>query len=107
MKQYWFEKGEPQRKVYIARQQAYHGGTIGAMSMSGMPARKVPYDGIMMPNVAFVGAADAFHQKEEYETEADFVARLVKEIEEVFERIGAKNIISFRYIDSVFWRYRL
>lgn len=94
-KQYWFEQGEPQRKVYVAREQAYHGGTIGAMSISGMPARKVPYDGITMPNVEFVGAADAFHRKRADETEVAFVNRLVLEIEQVFERVGAKNIISF------------
>ena len=95
MKQYWIEKGEPQRKVYVSRRQAYHGGTIGAMSISGMPARKLQYDGIMMPNVEFVGAADAFHRRGEDETEEDFVERLIEEIEEVFERVGVDNIISF------------
>jgi adenosylmethionine-8-amino-7-oxononanoate aminotransferase len=94
-RQYWFEKGEPQRKVYVARRQAYHGGTIGAMSISGMPARKVPYDGITMPNVEFVGAPDAFHRKGETETEEQFVERLIREIEDVFERVGPQNVISF------------
>ncbi|KAL5375330.1 hypothetical protein PMIN06_011522 [Paraphaeosphaeria minitans] len=65
------------------------------MSISGMPASKVPYDGITMPNVEFVGAADAFHRKKVDETDVAFMIRLVSEIEEVFERVGAKNIISF------------
>jgi adenosylmethionine-8-amino-7-oxononanoate aminotransferase len=94
-KQYFHEKGESQRRFFISRRQAYHGGTIGAMSISSMPARKVPYDGIFMPNVVFVGAADAFHSKGKFESEADFVIRLVKEVEDVIEKVGAENIISF------------
>jgi adenosylmethionine-8-amino-7-oxononanoate aminotransferase len=79
----------------VSRKQAYHGGTIGAMSISGMPGRKIPYDGITMPNVEFVGAADTFHRKEDMETEEKFVERLVKEIEEVLERVGPQNVVSF------------
>lgn len=99
-KQYWFEKGQ-RRTVYVTRRQSYHGATIGAMSISDMPARKVPYDGITMPNVVFVGAADAFHHQGVDETETSFVTRLLHEIEETFERIGPENIISFRQVDLV------
>ena len=31
-RQYWVEKGEPQRGKLIARKQSYHGNTIGALS---------------------------------------------------------------------------
>jgi len=51
-------QGEPHQEIYVVRQQGYHCGTVGAMSISGMPTRKVPYDGIMMPNIEFFGAAD-------------------------------------------------
>lgn len=50
----------------------------------------------MMPNVEFVCAADMFHQREKDESDSEFWARLLKEFEEVFERIGVKTVISFR-----------
>lgn len=34
-RQYWLEKGEPQRKYIIARFPAYHGNTLGALGVSG------------------------------------------------------------------------
>lgn len=94
-RQYWFEKGETQRTIFVARRQAYHGNTIGAMSVSGMAGRKVPYDGILLQSVAFVGAADAYHHQRADEDEAQYVERLVAETEEEFVRLGPENIISF------------
>ncbi|KAH7346091.1 aminotransferase class 3 [Pyrenochaeta sp. MPI-SDFR-AT-0127] len=94
-RQYWFEKGETQRKFYVARKQGYHGNTIGAMSVSSVIGRKMPYDAILLPNVTFVSPADAYHGREEEETEEQFVARLVAEVEQEFVRLGPQNIISF------------
>jgi adenosylmethionine-8-amino-7-oxononanoate aminotransferase len=33
-RQYWVEKGEPQRKYIIARFPSYHGNTLGALAVS-------------------------------------------------------------------------
>jgi len=33
-RQYWLERGEPQRKYIIARFPAYHGNTLGALGVS-------------------------------------------------------------------------
>lgn len=94
-RQYWFEKGETHRKFYVARKQGYLGNTIGAMSTSSVIGRKIPYEDILLPNVSFVSAADAYHNREEDETEEKFFARLVSEIEQEFLRLGPQNVISF------------
>lgn len=94
-RQYWFEKGEPQRKYFVARRQGYHGNTIGAMSVSSVLGRKVPYSDIMLPYVSFVSPADAYHHQLASETEKQYAKRLVDEIEEEFLRLGPENIISF------------
>jgi adenosylmethionine-8-amino-7-oxononanoate aminotransferase len=94
-RQYWFEKGEMQRTRYVARRQGYHGNTIGAMSVSSVLGRKVPYEDILMGNVGFVAPADEFHGRREGESEGEFVKRLVREVEEEFLRIGPETIISF------------
>jgi adenosylmethionine-8-amino-7-oxononanoate aminotransferase len=94
-RQYWFEKGERHRKFYVARKQGYHGNTIGALSVSSVIGRKIPYEDILLPNISFVSAADAYHNGKEEETEEQFVARLVSEIEQEFLRLGPQNVISF------------
>lgn len=94
-RQYWFEKGETQRKVYVSRKQGYHGNTIGAMSASSFVGRKIPYQDILLPNVHHVSAADPFHGRIGEETEEQISERLVAELEENFLQIGPENIISF------------
>jgi adenosylmethionine-8-amino-7-oxononanoate aminotransferase len=34
VRQYWVEKGEPQRKYIVARTPSYHGNTLGALGVS-------------------------------------------------------------------------
>jgi adenosylmethionine-8-amino-7-oxononanoate aminotransferase len=41
--QYWFNTGSPQKNEFIAFTEAYHGDTIGAMSIGRMPAFHKPY----------------------------------------------------------------
>jgi adenosylmethionine-8-amino-7-oxononanoate aminotransferase len=94
-RQYWFERREKQRKFYVARSQDYHGNTFGAMSISSVVRRKFPYEDVLLPNVSFVSAADAYHDRKDEETEAHFVTRLVMEIEQEFLRLGPQNVISF------------
>ena len=42
-RQYWVEKGEPQRGRLIARKQSYHGNTIGALSAGGNEGRRAQF----------------------------------------------------------------
>lgn len=94
-RQYWFEKGERQRKFYVSRRQGYLGNTIGAMSVSSVIGRKISFEEILLPNVAFVSPADAYHGAKMEETEEEFVARLTMEVEQEFLRLGPQNVISF------------
>ncbi|KAF7562062.1 hypothetical protein G7046_g2075 [Stylonectria norvegica] len=93
--QYWFEKGQTERTHFISRRQSYHGNTIGAMSVSTVLARRVPYNNMMLPHVSTVSPADAYHNMRDDETEAQYVARLLVEMEEEFLQVGPENIVSF------------
>lgn len=42
-RQYWLERGQPQRVRIVSRRQSYHGATLGAMSVSGNVKRRAPY----------------------------------------------------------------
>ncbi len=40
---YHYVRGDRDRHVVITRKRSYHGATVGALSLSGTPARKTPY----------------------------------------------------------------
>lgn len=44
VRHYHLVNGEPQRTRIIARWNAYHGGTIGSLSMTGQPRRRDPFE---------------------------------------------------------------
>ncbi|KAK1542089.1 aminotransferase class-III [Colletotrichum paranaense] len=94
-RQYHFENGQPQRKHFIGRKQAYHGNTMATMSISTVASRKVPYEGFSYPHVSYVSPAYPYQYQRADETEDEFTARLLAEIEDEFQRIGPDNVIAF------------
>jgi len=46
---YWYYRGEKQRTKFIALKGAYHGDTIGAMSLGGIPIYQEPYSSFLFP----------------------------------------------------------
>ncbi|TDZ67524.1 putative aminotransferase [Colletotrichum trifolii] len=94
-RQYHFERGQPQRLHLIARRQAYHGNTMGAMSVSTVGARKVPYEGFCYPHVSHVSPAYAYRYQRRAESEAAFTARLLAELEAEFQRVGPDRVVAF------------
>ena len=47
-RQYFLETGEPSRTKFIARQQSYHGNTLGALSIGGNLWRREPFKELLM-----------------------------------------------------------
>ena len=43
-RQYWKLRGQPSRTKMISRYLAYHGTTMGALSLTGVPAIKTPFE---------------------------------------------------------------
>lgn len=50
--QYWRQKEEPRRKVYLHLNAAYHGDTIGAMSVGGIDLFHQTFDGLLFETIA-------------------------------------------------------
>src|SRR5262249_39400721 len=57
--QYFALTGEPTRRKVIARRLAYHGTTFGALSITGIPKLRAPFEPVM-PSVAHVANTDRF-----------------------------------------------
>ena len=78
--------GEPQRKKVIARRDAYHGVTLGALSFTGIPVCRTPFEPLPIPTT-HVSSTNAYRHPAG-DDEAAFTKALLDEIEEVvaFER---------------------
>jgi adenosylmethionine-8-amino-7-oxononanoate aminotransferase len=80
-RQYFLEIGQPQRVHFIARRQSYHGNTLGALSASGNAMRRAPYAPLLSPAFHHVSPCYAYRDRRDDETEAQYVARLLAELE--------------------------
>ena len=94
-RQYFIEIGQPQRRHFIARRQSYHGNTLGALAAGGNAWRREPYAPLLSSAFSHVTPAFAYHEKRDGESEADFVGRLVAELEAEFQRLGPENVAAF------------
>lgn len=94
-RQYFVEKGETQRRHFVARRQAYHGNTLGSLAVSSNVGRREPYADILLPSVSFVSPAYEYRDRRNGETEEGYAQRLVEEIEAEFLSIGPEKVVSF------------
>jgi adenosylmethionine-8-amino-7-oxononanoate aminotransferase len=94
-RQYFIERGEPQRQHFIARRQSYHGNTLGALAAGGNAWRRAPYAPLLSAAFSHVAPAFAYHEKHDGESDTQFVARLAAELEAEFQRLGPDTVAAF------------
>jgi adenosylmethionine-8-amino-7-oxononanoate aminotransferase len=83
--------GHPQRRwKAISRHIAYHGTTMGALSINGIPALRTPFEPLV-PEVLHVRNTNRYHRPPE-ETEEQFTALLLGELEHTIEAAGPETI---------------
>ena len=87
-RQYHLANGEPQRTKAIARNIAYHGVTLGALSFTGVPAYKEPF-GAPAIHTRHVSNTNAFRSELQG---VELTARLLAEIEDVIIEEGPDTI---------------
>ena len=74
----------------IARHIAYHGTTLGALSINGIPALRTPFEPLI-PEVRHVRNTNRYHRPPE-ETEAEFTALLLDDLEETIVAMGPETV---------------
>ena len=96
-RQYFMELDppQPQRVRFIARNESYHGNTLGALGISGHKARRSIYEPILSQHVSHVSACNAYRGKYEHETDEMYVSRLATELDEEFQHVGPENVCAF------------
>jgi adenosylmethionine-8-amino-7-oxononanoate aminotransferase len=74
----------------ISRHIAYHGTTMGALSINGIPALRTPFEPLV-PEVLHVRNTNRYHRPAG-ETEADFTAFLLDDLEHTIEAAGPETV---------------
>ncbi|MBU9343199.1 aspartate aminotransferase family protein [Burkholderia multivorans] len=93
-RQYFVEKGEPQRRHFIARRQSYHGNTLGALAIGGNAWRREPFLPLLI-EAHHVSPCYAYREQRADETEEAFAQRLADELEGRIVELGAENVAAF------------
>jgi len=93
-RQFFVESGEPQRSVFIARRQSYHGNTLGALAVGGNEWRRKPFAPLLM-DVPRVAPCYEYRDRGERQTLDDYTAGLLDELETAIMKAGPDKVIAF------------
>ena len=93
-RQYWVEKGEPQRGRLIARKQSYHGNTIGALSAGGNEWRRAQF-GPLLLDVSHIEPCYEYRYRAEDESPEAYGRRAADALEAEILRLGPETVMAF------------
>ncbi|MFV0298645.1 MAG: aspartate aminotransferase family protein [Hyphomicrobiaceae bacterium] len=97
VKMTWYRSnalGLPQKKKFIGRVKGYHGVTIAAGSLTGIPRNHQSFD-LPLPQMKHTSCPDFAREGKPGESESDFVARMASDLEALIEQEGADTIAAF------------
>jgi adenosylmethionine-8-amino-7-oxononanoate aminotransferase len=93
-RQYFVEKGEPQRSVFIGRRQSYHGNTLGALAVGGNEWRRKAFEPLLI-DVARVAPCYEYRDRAEGQSVDSYTAGLIDELEAKILEVGHDRVIAF------------
>jgi adenosylmethionine-8-amino-7-oxononanoate aminotransferase len=88
-RQYHQANGERRWKA-VARRTAYHGTTLGALSINGIPALRAPFEPLV-PDTIHVRNTNRYHRPP-YETEEEFTAFLLDDLDCAIQQAGPETV---------------
>lgn len=87
-------RGLPKKKKFISRTRAYHGITIAAGSLTGLPNNHRSFD-LPLPGFLHVTCPHHYRMANPGETEEEFSTRLAAELEQLIVREGPETVACF------------
>ena len=88
-------RGRPEKKRIIARKRAYHGITVAAGHLTGLPYARAGFDLPMSDRFFHVTTPSYYRDGLEGEGEAAFTARLASEVETLIRAAGPETVAAF------------
>ena len=93
-RQYFVERGEPQRRFLIARRQSYHGVTLGALAVGGREWQRRAFAPLLI-ETHHVSPVYEYRERRGDETPEAYGERLAEELSAEIEQLGGANVIAF------------
>jgi adenosylmethionine-8-amino-7-oxononanoate aminotransferase len=87
--QYWFNAGRPEKHEFVAFTEAYHGDTVGAMSIGRMPAFHKPYLPLLF-KVHFAPTPYVYRWQGPGKTAEEVKGECLRRLEKILERDGGR-----------------
>lgn len=93
-RQYFVEKGEPQRRHLIARRQSYHGNTLGALATGGNEWRRAQFRPLLI-ETHHIDPCYAYRYQKHGEGDEAYAARAAQQLEDKILELGPDEVIAF------------
>ncbi|WP_299625189.1 aspartate aminotransferase family protein [uncultured Tateyamaria sp.] len=93
-RQYFVEKGAPERRHLIARKQSYHGNTLGALAAGGNALRKRQFAPLLI-EVSHIAPCYEYMLRDAGESATDYGQRAAQELEDEILRLGPDTVMAF------------
>ncbi len=93
-RQYHVERGEPARRHLIARQQSYHGNTLGALAAGGNAWRRAQFAPLLI-DVSHIPPCYEYILRGDTETADEYGQRAAQELEDEILRLGPETVMAF------------
>ncbi|MBU2531871.1 MAG: aminotransferase class III-fold pyridoxal phosphate-dependent enzyme [Alphaproteobacteria bacterium] len=87
-------RGRPKKKKIIGRMRGYHGVTVGASSLTGLPIYHADFD-VPLPGFLHADCPHYYGNAEPGETEREFATRMARNLETLIEREDPETIAAF------------
>ncbi len=94
VRRYWDLLGQPQRKVIISRNNAYHGSTMAGASLGGMSGMHAQGD-LPIPNITHIEQPHHWDHALPGESKADFGRRAAGWLEAKILEVGPDKVAAF------------
>ncbi len=88
-RQFHLARGERRWKA-VSRRLAYHGTTLGALSINGIPSLRAPFEPLV-PDVIHVRNTNRYHRPRD-ESEEEFTAFLLDDLASAIEQAGPETV---------------
>ncbi|MBB5391380.1 MULTISPECIES: aminotransferase [unclassified Herbaspirillum] len=93
VRRYWQVAGRPSKRIFIGRENGYHGSTLAGSSLGGMPSMHA-MDGALLPGFSHI-AQPYWYGYDGYLTEYEFGQAAAHELEIRILELGAENVAAF------------
>ncbi len=93
-RQVFVESGQPEKHLFIARRQSYHGNTLGALAVGGNEWRRESFRPLLVPG-HHIAPCFEYRERGAEETQEQYCERVALELEEKIVELGPEKVAAF------------